>query len=71
MIEGLGEPRIVESAGCRERRSGGEGLVHGELQLAVLGKAEIRKDGQTLSADLISAKGQALLIYLAVTGEAH
>jgi DNA-binding SARP family transcriptional activator/predicted ATPase len=45
--------------------------MYGELQLAVLGKPEIRKDGQTLTADLISAKGQALLIYLAVTGEAH
>ena len=67
----IGDRGVRRATYCRERRSGGEGLVHGELQLAVLGKAEIRKDGQTLSADLISAKGQALLIYLAVTGGAH
>lgn len=39
-----------------------------ELQLIVLGRPRIQKDGQPL-ADLVSAKAQALLVYLAVTGK--
>lgn len=41
------------------------------LQIAVLGKPRLTYNDQPLTADLISAKGQALLIYLAVTGRAH
>ncbi|MCL4264350.1 MAG: tetratricopeptide repeat protein [Anaerolineae bacterium] len=46
-----------------------------QLQLAVLGKPYItchdQSLTQSLTADLVSAKGQALLIYLAVTGRPH
>jgi adenylate cyclase len=41
-----------------------------ELQLALLGKLEIRLDGQPIGG-LTSAKAQALLCYLAVTGRPH
>lgn len=41
------------------------------LQITVLGKPQIMWQRQPLSADLISAKGQALLVYLAVTGQTH
>ncbi|WKZ41249.1 MAG: BTAD domain-containing putative transcriptional regulator [Anaerolineales bacterium] len=40
------------------------------LEIVVLGKPQIKWQGQPLTADLISAKGQALLFYLAVTGQA-
>lgn len=40
------------------------------LEIVVLGKPQIKWQGEPLTADLISAKGQALLIYLAVTGQA-
>jgi len=40
------------------------------LEIVVLGKPQITWQGEPLTADLISAKGQALLIYLAVTGQA-
>ncbi|HUM72386.1 MAG TPA: hypothetical protein PLK31_26475, partial [Chloroflexota bacterium] len=43
----------------------------GTLQLTVLGKPHITCQDQPLTADLVSAKGQALLIYLAVTGRPH
>lgn len=43
----------------------------GTLHLAVLGKPHITCQNQSLTADLVSAKGQALLIYLAVTGRPH
>lgn len=43
----------------------------GTLQLAVLGKPHITCQNQPLTADLISAKGQALLIYLAASGRSH
>lgn len=46
-------------------------MVHHTLQLAVLGKPQLSYAQQSLTADLVSAKGQALLIYLAVTGQAH
>lgn len=39
------------------------------LKIVVLGKPQLVWQGQPLTADLISAKGQALLIYLAVTGQ--
>jgi DNA-binding SARP family transcriptional activator/predicted ATPase len=39
------------------------------LKIAVLGKPHLTWQGQPLTADLISAKGQALLVYLAVTGQ--
>lgn len=39
------------------------------LQIAVLGKPQLTWRGEPLTADLISAKGQALLVYLAVTGQ--
>ncbi len=45
--------------------------LRGTLQLAVLGKPHITCQNQPLTADLVSAKGQALLIYLAVTGRSH
>jgi DNA-binding SARP family transcriptional activator/predicted ATPase len=38
--------------------------------MVVLGKPQIKWQGEPLTADLISAKGQALLIYLAVSGQA-
>jgi DNA-binding SARP family transcriptional activator len=41
------------------------------LQLAVLGKPHITYKDQVFKPDLISAKGQALLIFLAVTGRSH
>lgn len=41
------------------------------MQLAVLGKPQLIYNDQPLTADLISVKGQALFIYLAVTGQAH
>lgn len=37
------------------------------LRIAVLGKPQLHYQGQALTADQVSAKGQALLIYLAVT----
>ncbi len=43
----------------------------GTLQLAVLGKPHITCQNHPLMADLVSAKGQALLIYLAVSGRSH
>ncbi|MFN8433404.1 MAG: BTAD domain-containing putative transcriptional regulator [Anaerolineales bacterium] len=39
------------------------------LEIRVLGKPQLNWQGQPLTADLISAKGQALLFYLAVTGQ--
>jgi adenylate cyclase len=42
----------------------------GELQLILLGKLEIQRDGVPL-AGLTSAKAQALLCYLAATGRSH
>lgn len=39
------------------------------LEIVVLGKPQIKWQGEPLAADLISAKGQALLVYLAVTGQ--
>lgn len=39
------------------------------LEISVLGKPQLKWQGQPLTADLISAKGQALLFYLAVTGQ--
>ncbi|HXV43167.1 MAG TPA: BTAD domain-containing putative transcriptional regulator, partial [Anaerolineae bacterium] len=44
--------------------------MNGQLELAVLGKPQLKRDGQSLS-DLLPVKGQALLIYLAVTGQTH
>ena len=44
--------------------------MSGDLQLALLGKLEIRRDGEPI-AGLDSAKAQALLGYLAVTGRPH
>jgi DNA-binding SARP family transcriptional activator len=41
-----------------------------ELQLVLLGNPTIRRDGVAL-AGLTSAKAQALLSYLAVTGRPH
>jgi DNA-binding SARP family transcriptional activator/predicted ATPase len=41
-----------------------------ELQLFVLGRPRIERDGQPL-ADLVSAKAQALLIYLALTRKTY
>ncbi len=41
------------------------------LQLAVLGKPHITCQNQPLTAEFISTKGQALLIYLAVSGRPH
>jgi predicted ATPase/DNA-binding SARP family transcriptional activator len=41
------------------------------LQLAVLGKPHITYKDQVFKPDLISVKGQALLIFLAVTGRSH
>lgn len=48
----------------------GEILAKG-LQFRVMGSPEIRLDQRPLTVDLISLKGQALLIYLAVTRRAH
>src|SRR3712207_719245 len=41
-----------------------------ELQLFVLGRPRIQRDGQPL-ADLVSAKAQALLIYLGLTRKTY
>ena len=41
-----------------------------ELNLALLGKLEIQQNDRPI-AGLASAKAQALLCYLAVTGRAH
>ena len=41
------------------------------LQIYVLGSPILQFDQRPLTADLISLKGQALLIYLAVTGKAQ
>ncbi len=42
-----------------------------ELQIYVLGSPVLQIGKRPLTADLISLKGQALLIYLAVTGQPH
>jgi predicted ATPase/DNA-binding SARP family transcriptional activator len=44
--------------------------MSGQLELTVLGKPQLKRDGQSLT-DLLPVKGQALLIYLAVTGQTH
>ncbi|MEW5957451.1 MAG: hypothetical protein AB1801_07000, partial [Chloroflexota bacterium] len=44
--------------------------MRGQLQLFVLGKPEIKRDGQPL-VELVAAKDRALLIYLAVTGQSY
>lgn len=41
------------------------------LHIAILGKPQIQYQGELLTADRISLKGQALLVYLAVTGQVH
>lgn len=43
--------------------------MRSQLKLAVLGKLQLERGEEQLDAGLISAKGQALLVYLAVTGE--
>ena len=45
------------------------GFTQGQLRLSLLGKPEISCDGQLLTQESLSLKGEALLIYLAVTGE--
>jgi predicted ATPase/DNA-binding SARP family transcriptional activator/tetratricopeptide (TPR) repeat protein len=45
--------------------------VNGQLELFLLGKPQFRYGGNDLTAELISAKGQALLSYLAVTRQNH
>lgn len=42
-----------------------------QLELLLLGKPSLTYGSQPLTAELVSAKGQALLIYLAVTGQRH
>lgn len=42
-----------------------------QLELLLLGKPYVRYNGSELTAEKISVKGQALLIYLAVTGHNH
>ena len=42
----------------------------GELQLALLGRADVRQDGEPV-VGFYSSKAQALLYYLAVTGTSH
>ncbi|MBE7554248.1 MAG: hypothetical protein HS126_24560 [Anaerolineales bacterium] len=44
--------------------------VNGQLELAVLGKPQLKREGKFL-ADLLPVKGQALLIYLAVTRQTY
>jgi DNA-binding SARP family transcriptional activator len=41
-----------------------------KLELALLGNVEIRRDGLPVT-DFKSSKAQALLCYLAVTGQPH
>ena len=40
------------------------------LELSCLGYVELKRDGQPVEG-CVSAKAQALLIYLAVTGQSH
>lgn len=47
----------------------GEKALNPPLEITVLGKPQLKWQGQPLTADLVSVKGQALLIYLAVTGQ--
>lgn len=44
--------------------------MSGELEILAFGRPRLRKDGQPL-AELVSAKAQALLVYLAVTGKTY
>lgn len=44
--------------------------MNGRLELAVLGKPQLKRDGKYL-ADLLPVKGQALLYYLATTGQSY
>ena len=41
-----------------------------KLELSLLGQVEIRRDDEPLNG-FVSAKAEALLIYLAVTGRPH
>ena len=41
-----------------------------QLQLALLGRADVRQDGEPVTG-FYSSKAQALLFYLAVTGTSH
>ena len=43
--------------------------MSGHIQIALLGKPEIRCDEELLTLERMSLKGQALLSYLAVTGQ--
>jgi predicted ATPase/DNA-binding SARP family transcriptional activator/tetratricopeptide (TPR) repeat protein len=45
--------------------------MNSQLELHLLGKPQFRYGGSDLTAELISAKGQALLSYLAVTRQNH